>query len=140
MNYHHDKEKNKETFWWIVNLFIELTANILFFVIFYLCQSLLNIKYIPAMLIFYYGFIYVSVHIVNYSIFHTSTEHVIHHKTSNRTVAYNYGPDLLDHLFQTNYSNKFENYNNIIPNILIAFIITYYAYCRGSGTKILPFF
>ena len=76
----------------------------------------------------YYGFIYVSVHIINYSLFHASPEHVIHHNSSNSSKIYNFGPDLIDHIFYTNYSNTFENYNHIIPNILMAFLVTYYFY------------
>jgi hypothetical protein len=127
--FHHNTDLNNDTI--IATIFclvIELFVNILFFVIFYFIQKLLNISYVPNMLIFYYAFIYTTVHIINYSIFHISPEHMNHHKTSNNNTSYNYGPDLVDHIFNTNYSDNFENYNHIIPNTLLSFLITYYFY------------
>jgi hypothetical protein len=77
----------------------------------------------------FYGLLYISVHIINYSIFHTSEKHIKHHITSNKTLSpQNYGPDFIDHIFGTNSDEEFENYNHILPNILISFIITYYIY------------
>lgn len=128
MKFHHDKENNKNIFMKYFNLLIELLINIMFFVIFYFIQKVFSINIVPEIYIFYYGFIYTSVHIINYSLFHTSPEHVIHHDSCNNMKVYNYGPDLIDHIFKTNYSNKFENYTHLIPNILIAFLITYYLY------------
>ena len=47
----------------------------------------------------------------------------------NKESACNYGPDFIDHLFNTKCDkNTFENYNHIIPNILISFLLTYYLY------------
>jgi len=129
MDFHHNKENNKNIFMRCVNLLIELVTNIMFFVAFYLIQKLLHIDFVPEFIIFYYGFIYVSVHIINYSVFNVSPEHVMHHESSNNgTKIYNYGPDLIDHIFNTNYSKKFENYNHLIPNTLLAFVLTYYFY------------
>lgn len=113
-----------------VYLFIELISNIGFFIIFYILQRVTHINFVPNILIFYYGFIYSSIHIINYSIFHLSEKHIDHHKTSD--IDYhstkNYGPDFLDHLFGTNGDNKFENYNHVLPNILISFFISYYIF------------
>jgi sterol desaturase/sphingolipid hydroxylase (fatty acid hydroxylase superfamily) len=125
IDYHHKIVENNYKKYF--NLIIELIANIMFFMLLYLIQHFTNIYLIPNILIFYYGFIYVSVHIINYSILHVSEEHVIHHKTSNEDsrITYNYGPDLIDHIFSSNYSREFENYNHIIPNVLIAFLMSY---------------
>lgn len=128
MKYHHDKNNDDNTFMKYFNLVIELIMNIGFFVIFYLIQKLLYIDIVPEIFIFYYGFIYVTIHIVNYSLFHSSLEHVIHHNSCSNNKVYNYGPDLVDHFFNTNYSNDFENYTHLIPNILLSFLITYYLY------------
>lgn len=128
INFHHNHKNNKNIITKYFELLIELLVNIMFFVIFYLIQKLLHINLIPEMYIFYYGLIYVSVHIINYSLFHASPEHIIHHTTSTDKMTYNFGPDLIDHIFLTNYSNKFENYNHLIPNILMAFLLTYYFY------------
>ena len=130
VNLHHNYEENKNIGKRIFNLLIEIGTNILFFVIFYYLQKLLHINFVPEIIIFYYGFLYTTVHIINYSIFHTANEHVLHHDTTddNTVKTCNYGPDLMDKIFETNYSNKFENYNHIIPNIMMSFLITYYFY------------
>jgi len=131
LNNHHGSNKNNDLLYNFLNLSIELFTNIMFFVIFYYIQKILQINFIPEIIIFYYGFIYVSIHIINYSIFHASKTHVLHHETANKiqkNKTCNYGPDLVDHIFKTNYNNKVENYNHILPNILMAFLLTYYFY------------
>ena len=54
----------------------------------------------------------------------------MHHEStaSMEKKTCNYGPDLVDHVFNTNCKEKFENYNHIIPNTLMSFLITYYLY------------
>jgi len=126
--FHHNIESNKNIINKYINLFIELITNIMFFVIFYLSQKFLNIDFVPNIIIIYYAIIYISVHIINYSVFHLANSHVIHHQTTGGKKTYNYGPDFADHLFNTNYDNSFENYNHIIPNTIISFFITYYLY------------
>ena len=131
INQHHNNEINKNIINRILNLLLEFVTNIFFFVLFYYFQNLLNIHLVPNIIIFYYGFVYVTVHNINYSIYHTAEQHVLHHKTTDNAdvKTYNYGPDLADHIFNTNYyKNKFENYTHIIPNILLSFLITYYLY------------
>jgi len=131
LNDHHNSIQNQNILYNFLNLSLELVTNILFFVVFYYAQKILQIKFVPEILIFYYGFIYVSVHIINYSIFHASKTHVLHHESSDKidkSKTRNYGPDLADHVFKTNYDNKIENYNHILPNILMAFLFTYYFY------------
>lgn len=127
MKFHHNKN-NKNIVMKYINLLIELITNIMFFVIFYFVQKLFFTNFVPEIYIFYYGFIYVSVHIINYSLFHAAPEHIIHHDSCDSAKVYNYGPDLIDHIFNTNYSKNFENYNHIIPNILMSFLLTYYFY------------
>jgi len=131
LNNHHNHKENSIKIVKIINLMIELFSNIMFFVIFYYIQKFLSIDFVPKILIFYYGFIYVSVHIINYSIFHASHAHVLHHKSSenkDKSKTCNYGPDLVDHIFHTNCNKKIENYNHIIANTLVSFLITYYLY------------
>jgi hypothetical protein len=131
LNNHHNKEENNEKLLKVVNLMLELFSNIMFFVIFFYIQKFLSIDLVPSIIIFFYGFIYVSVHIFNYSIFHTSYAHVLHHKSSenkDKSKTCNYGPDLVDHIFHTNCNKEIENYNHIIPNSFISFLVTYYIY------------
>lgn len=122
--YHHNKGKPK-----IINFYIELLLDIGFFVLFYFLKQLLGLTFITNSLIFYFGFIYVSVHLVNYSIFHTTKNHTNHHFINNKTKRNcNYGPDTLDHLFNSNCDEKFEDLNHIIPNSLISFLLTNYLF------------
>lgn len=145
LTYHHVPQAQ----WWIraLHLLIETIVNIGFFGIIYGLQRLLQIQVIPTILIVYYGMIYVSVHIINYSLCHASPKHVIHHTTSDPSSATddskqpttpttpatlsatkNYGPDSIDHLFGTNDDETFEDFNHMIPNILISFAVMWYFY------------
>jgi hypothetical protein len=129
MMIHHNHKNKNNSFVKFTGLFIECLMNIFFFVIFYYLQQILSSHFVPNIIIFYYGFIYTTIHIINYSIFHCSKAHVIHHKTgSNVNKTYNYGPDLLDHLFKTNYDEKIENYNHILLNIIFAFFASYFVF------------
>ena len=130
VNHHHNAEENKIIINKILNFLLEFVTNIIFFVLFYYFQQITNIHLAPNIIIFYYGFIYVTVHNINYSFFHVADEHVLHHKSTDddRVKTCNYGPDLADHIFNTNCNETFENYNHIIPNTLISFLITYYFY------------
>lgn len=132
MIFHHtNNNNNNNVVKKYIYLLIETFVNIGFFIIFYFLQKLLHVEYVPTILIVFYGIIYISVHIINYSIFHTSEKHIKHHKTTSITLlSQNYGPDLIDHIFGTNSDQEFENYNHILPNILISFIITCYIYWR----------
>jgi len=120
--FHHSK---KPIDYW-VNLFIELAVNIMFFVSFYYIKVLFKLNFIPNILIIYYGMIYVSVHIINYSIFHLGKNHRNHHLETNQKC--NFGPDTMDHFLNTNCNSNYENLIHMLPNILIAFIITKYIY------------
>lgn len=119
--FHHDNEKIG--YWF--SLLIELITNICFFIIFYYIKILCNVHFIPNSLIFFYGLIYVSTHIINYSIFHFGNSHVKHH-TSVENKTCNYGPDTIDHFLNTNCSTYFEDLSHILPNILISYLLTYY--------------
>uniref|UniRef100_A0A6C0LB91 Fatty acid hydroxylase domain-containing protein n=1 Tax=viral metagenome TaxID=1070528 RepID=A0A6C0LB91_9ZZZZ len=126
---HHNHKNENNSFVKYTNLFIECLMNIFFFVLFYYIQQGLSNHFVPNIIIFYYGFVYTTIHIINYSIFHCSKAHVIHHKTgANINKTCNYGPDVLDHLFKTNYDEKIENYNHILLNIIFAFFASYYVF------------
>ena len=100
---------------------IETTINVLFFVVFYYAKVLFELKFIPTILIVYYGIIYVSVHVINYSIFHLGKNHRNHHL--DQTQKCNFGPDPLDHLLNSNCNSNYENLMHMLPNILGAFLI-----------------
>jgi len=121
--FHHNKNIKINKY---INILIETLTNILFFYIFYFLQKASKINFVPNIIIIYYGIIYITIHNINYSIFHLADNHILHHNSKNK--ACNFGPDLLDHVFNTSCNNKYENYDPIIINTLFAFLITYYLY------------
>jgi hypothetical protein len=122
MLFHHNNKQNK-----YVSFIAEFILNILMFLFLYIIQNITNFHIVPNIVILYYGIIYVTIHNINYTIFHTSESHIIHHSSiENKT--YNYGPDFLDHIFNTAYTNEYENYNHTLINIIVASLITYYIY------------
>lgn len=133
MLFHHCKDKNISNQRHIINWFAEVFSNIFMFLVTfmilkYIIQYIFKVDFVPAILIFYYGIIYVTAHNINYSIFHVSESHIIHHKKANSKGACNYGPDIFDHIFGTNYNSKLENIWHLLPNIIISFLITYYLF------------
>ena len=109
-----------------INLIIETVINIGFFVSFYFIKNFLHLNFIDNIIIFYIGVVYITMHIINYSLFNISESHIKHHKseeTLNKKTC-NYGPDVFDQIFNTNCDNKFENFEHIISNIIFAYFLT----------------
>ena len=75
--HHNNKELPR-----LINLLIETLTDILFFVILYGFQKLINYEIFPSILILYYGIIYISVHIINFSLFGVES-HKKHHTKKN---------------------------------------------------------
>jgi hypothetical protein len=124
--FHHSKTEETDNFFRY--LMIEFFTNIMFFVVFYFLQSMINIHFVPNILIFYYAFFYISVHIINYSIFHLGNNHHLHHinyDPDELQDTCNYGPDYFDHFFNTSCNDDYEDLNHTIPNLIIAFLVTY---------------
>ena len=107
-----------------LHLFIELFTNFIWFLIFYFINYFLLCGLIPNILIFFTMIIYLTTHIINYSMLGQSKIHILHDKR----VTCNYGPDGLDHLFGTNCDEQVENYDHIIPNVFFAFFITWFIF------------
>tara|TARA_Y100000816_G_C26101482_1_gene583925 strand:- start:32 stop:664 length:633 start_codon:yes stop_codon:yes gene_type:complete len=106
------------------NLLIESITDILFFAAVWGIQIVLNIKIIPSILIFYYGLIYVTVHMINFSLIGNPT-HKQHHNADTKKSC-NYGPDSVDHIMNTNCDESWEDMGHYIPNIAISYLITDY--------------
>jgi hypothetical protein len=119
--YHHGEEAETKI-QAIFNSLIETVVNIIFFVIFYFIKQLLHVNFIPDSLIFYFGFVYTTTHIINYSLFHLGKNHRNHH-TSNNNVC-NYGPDVIDKLMGTSCNKNYEDLNHIIANSVIGYFVT----------------
>jgi hypothetical protein len=115
--FHHNDDENINKKY----LFIEFFINIFLFIIIYFINYYLLFGFIPNILIFYSATIYVTNHLINYSLLNLSPSHILHHKY----IHCNYGIGLLDHLFGTNCDDQVENFDYIIPNVVFAFFLTY---------------
>jgi hypothetical protein len=86
-----------------------------------MCLSPLFIQYVsglwfvPPSIILLYGFIYTSVHMINYSIYGSDT-HRRHHEDPTK----NFGVDAIDHLFGTNYDETMEDMMPFTFNAIFA--------------------
>ena len=106
------------------DLLVETFTDISFFVVPYVAQKLIGITVIPTLYLLFYGIVYVSIHIINYSMFSASPTHKKHHIEKEHPLDYcNYGPDTIDHLFGTNCNDYYENQLHHIPNIIASFFI-----------------
>lgn len=117
--FHHSKLAETS---YAFNFTVETVVNIMFFVVFYWIKNFFRLNFIENSLIVYFCIVYTSVHMINYSVFHAGFNHAKHHGANDNVC--NYGPDIMDHIFQTNCDNKLENMRHIIINVLIAYFIT----------------
>lgn len=115
MKYHHQPKEAKplsrplELF---LETFTDLGMNLLLLGI----QIVIGIHFVPPIVILFFTLSYMSIHIVNYSIFGSET-HKRHHLSINK----NFGPDTIDHIMGTNFDESWEDTNHTIPNsILVA--------------------
>ncbi len=121
MRYHHAEEFQNSTEE-LIAFWIEVLVDSGMFVIFYFIKEALSLKFLDNRVIVFIGMMYVSVHMINYSTFHVSPSHCLHH-TSEKIVG-NYWPDVCDHIFDTNLGDSFENNDHFIINGLCAFLLT----------------
>lgn len=119
----HHKNKNIAR---IINLMIECLTDMSFFAVLYLFQNLIGYQVFPNILILYYGIVYVSIHIINFSVF-GNENHEKHHNEKNKKYC-NYGPDPIDHIMNTNCDNNWEDMTHHLPNILVSYLICNYLY------------
>ena len=119
----HHKNKNIAR---IINLMIECLTDMSFFAVLYLFQNLIGYQVFPNILILYYGIVYVSIHIINFSVF-GNENHEKHHNEKDKKYC-NYGPDPIDHIMNTNCDNNWEDMTHHLPNILVSYLICNYLY------------
>jgi len=119
-SHHHSYNKKIPKY---LDLILETIQDIWTYVIVFLIQESLSIHIVPIHILFLIGLTYVSIHIINYSIFGSDT-HSAHHRNPN----VNFGPDYFDHIFGTNATEEFEDMSHMIPNLLLVSMITYYLF------------
>jgi len=116
---HHNKSLTIPR--WL-ELLLEATVNFLCFFSFYIVQEVFNIHILSSSMIIGSAFLYIAIHILDYSIY-GNEQHKKHHE---KTFC-NYDPEVFDTLFNTRCdSNKpyTKNYNEIIHGI-VAFSLAY---------------
>ena len=82
-------------------------------------QKLVGITLVPTSIIVFYGILYMSVHIFNYSVVGNPT-----HRNHHRNMYTNYGPDTLDHIFGTSFDGELEDLTPITLNAVVAVPLT----------------
>lgn len=102
----------------IQNRTLELIAETVWEIFFWIVvpiwvQHATGFHFIPTSIVLLASFMWISIHIVNYSIVGSAT-HGRHH---NDTTV-NYGPDVLDHLFGTNYDHTHEDTTYYVFNAM----------------------
>ena len=112
---HHSHTK---TFPRWLELMIETVQNIFWFFLLYILQEVTQIHIVPDSIILLSLFVFVSVHIINYSMFGSDK-----HSRQHLNPDVNFGPDFLDHIFGTNDTEDFENMAHFIPNTLLSYIL-----------------
>lgn len=117
--FHHRSDINTN---YLLSYIVETILNIMFFVSFYWIKILFKLDFIDNILIVYYCIAYTTAHMINYSIFHLGGNHAKHHEIKENVC--NYGPDIMDHIFNTSCDGKFEDINHLIVNYLLAFFVT----------------
>lgn len=91
-------------------------------------QRVTGFHFIPTSIVLLTSFMWISIHIVNYSMFVSET-HSRHH--ANTTI--NYGPDVIDHIFGTNYDETHEDttayiFNEIGSAVAVLYLKHYLQY------------
>jgi len=104
-----------------LELTIESTQEVLMFFIFVTLQYITDIHIVPMSIILLVGFLYNSIHIINYSIY-SSDIHNAHHINPDT----NFGPDILDHVFGTNADETYEYMHHYIPNLILSYLLIQY--------------
>lgn len=120
----------------LLNLAIEGSVNTFFFVLLYYAQLYAGVEIFPPILILYYCIIYVSVHLINFSIFGKEKNHEKHHHAKDMKFC-NYGPDTIDHFLGTNCDKTWADHTHYFPNILASFYICYFIYKKKEAIQMV---
>jgi len=106
--FHHQHDKTIAR--WL-ELCMEAVNDLFMSLSLLLVQNLVGFHLVPTSVIVFYGILYMSVHIVNYSIVGSET-----HRNHHRHMFTNYGPDTFDHIFGTSTDGTWEDLSPITMN------------------------
>jgi len=84
-------------------------------------QAVTGFHFIPTSIVLLGSFMWISIHMINYSILGSET-HSRHHMDT----TVNYGPDVLDHLYGTNYDHTHEDTTYYVINAMGSAIAVLY--------------
>ena len=76
-------------------------------------QRVTGFHFIPTSIVLLSSFMWISIHMINYSIVGSET-----HSRHHADVTVNYGPDIIDHLFGTNYDHTHEDTTYYVFNAM----------------------
>ena len=113
-NYHHDNDT-------ILSYYLQICLEISGEGIFVFLHYFFNINIVNYWIGLFCVLVYSSVHNYNYSILKVNNVHKLHHKY----IKINYGPDLLDVIFETKHpsESKVENTDHYIINIILSTLV-----------------
>ena len=122
---HQQHHKNNSTITYLLNILSDFSMPS-----FMLLPKFFGIPINPWSVLFN-SIIYTSVHYINYTIFHVNPYHEKHHIQMNT----NYSPAILDSIFDTKHvDSRLENTLHMIPNMIVAFILTFWLKKQYSST------
>jgi len=113
-NYHHDNDN-------ILSYYLQILYEISCGGILLFLHYFFNINIVNYWIGLFCVLTYASVHNYNYSILKINNVHKLHHKY----IKINYGPDLLDIIFETKHpsESKVENIEHYMINIILSTIV-----------------
>jgi sterol desaturase/sphingolipid hydroxylase (fatty acid hydroxylase superfamily) len=117
LRFHHqtDKPIGRE-----LELFFELLIDLAMNLLLLLIQWSIGYYVVPVPVIVLFAISYTSVHLINYSIVGNQV-HRRHHETFDK----NFGPDVSDHLFGTNYNEDVEDISYLSLNAMWTSLVLY---------------
>ena len=117
IRFHHefDKPVSRE-----LELFFEVIFDLSMNFSLLLIEWLIGYYIIPIPVIILFGLSYTSIHLINYSIVGN-----IVHKRHHLTYDKNFGPDVSDHIFGTNFNDELEDLNYLSLNVIWMTFVLY---------------
>ena len=123
---HHDPERAHKWYNEIIETFVNFFGSGGFMLILpnLLVKKYTGIQLLDNYVLLFTSFLYTSIHMINYHVKQVQT-HKSHHDTDKSTgKAINFGPDIIDILFNTKKNNEiYEDINHGIVNSLVIIIV-----------------